>query len=178
MADIMYHFKSTIDGNPPPSNVQACDSSKFLSHGEFKQRVIDLVNHERNKAGLGPLVNNCYLEKTAQGHSDDMMNRDYFDHNTPEGVSPEQRIDQSGYLTSYYECLCSKSQTTGENIAVGQTNPEEVVDTWMNSPPHRANILNTTFSEIGIGITDVPKSNKEYEGYYWVQNFGDIQLNE
>ncbi|MFF9912427.1 CAP domain-containing protein [Streptomyces sp. NPDC013457] len=118
-------------------------------------QVISLVNAERAKAGCGPLSANATLTRAAQGHSDDMAARDYFDHTNPDGDGPGERVTAAGYPWSTY----------GENIAMGQSTPEQVMNSWMNSPGHRANILNCDFKEIGIGVHDEG-------GPYWTQVFG------
>ncbi|WP_024756644.1 CAP domain-containing protein [Streptomyces exfoliatus] len=118
-------------------------------------QVVALVNEERAKAGCGPLTANATLTSAAQGHSDDMAARDFFDHTNPDGAGPGERVTAAGYPWSTY----------GENIAMGQSTPEEVMDSWMNSPGHRANILNCDFKEIGIGI-------HSSGGPYWTQVFG------
>ncbi|MFH8574914.1 CAP domain-containing protein [Streptomyces zaomyceticus] len=118
-------------------------------------QVIALVNAERAKAGCGPLTANATLTKAAQGHSDDMAARDFFDHTNPDGAGPGERVTSAGYPWSTY----------GENIAMGQSSPEQVMESWMNSPGHRANILNCSFKEIGVGI-------HSEGGPYWTQVFG------
>ncbi|MFJ5829398.1 CAP domain-containing protein [Streptomyces sp. NPDC093089] len=118
-------------------------------------QVIALVNAERAKAGCGPLTANATLTKAAQGHSDDMAARDFFDHTNPDGKGPGDRVTAAGYPWSTY----------GENIAMGQQTPEQVMDAWMNSSGHRANILNCDFKEIGVGI-------HSSGGPYWTQVFG------
>ncbi|WP_406065232.1 CAP domain-containing protein [Streptomyces sp. NBC_01077] len=118
-------------------------------------QVVALVNAERSKAGCGPLTANATLTRAAQGHSDDMAARDFFDHTNPDGASPGDRVTAAGYPWSTY----------GENIAMGQSTPEQVMESWMNSPGHRANILNCSFKEIGIGI-------HSEGGPYWTQVFG------
>ncbi|MFI9743522.1 CAP domain-containing protein [Streptomyces sp. NPDC052494] len=118
-------------------------------------QVVALVNAERAKAGCGPLTANATLNSAAQGHSDDMAARDFFDHTNPDGAGPGERVTAAGYPWSTY----------GENIAMGQSTPESVMDSWMNSPGHRANILNCDFKEIGIGI-------HSSGGPYWTQVFG------
>ncbi|WP_345491616.1 sigma-70 family RNA polymerase sigma factor [Streptomyces roseoviridis] len=119
------------------------------------RQVIDLVNTERARAGCGPLTENGLLTRAAQGHSDDMAARDFFDHTDPDGDGPGERVTATGYRWSTY----------GENIAKGQRTPAQVMDSWMNSPGHRANILNCDFREIGIGIHSAG-------GPYWTQVFG------
>ncbi|MFD7319711.1 sigma-70 family RNA polymerase sigma factor [Streptomyces sp. NPDC059875] len=118
-------------------------------------QVISLVNAERAKAGCGPLTANSQLTRAAQGHSDDMAARDFFDHTNPDGKGPGERVTATGYPWSTY----------GENIAMGQSSAEQVMESWMNSPGHRANILNCSFKEIGIGIHNEG-------GPYWTQVFG------
>ncbi|MEU8762384.1 CAP domain-containing protein [Streptomyces sp. NPDC048659] len=118
-------------------------------------QVVALVNAERAKAGCGPLTSNATLVKAAQGHSDDMAARDFFDHTNPDGAGPGDRVTAAGYPWTTY----------GENIAMGQSTPAQVMESWMNSPGHRANILNCDFKEIGVGVHDAG-------GPYWTQVFG------
>jgi uncharacterized protein YkwD len=114
--------------------------------------VISLVNSERSKAGCGPVRSNSLLRTAAQRHSEDMVARDYFDHSSPDGKDPGDRVTATGYKWSTY----------GENIAAGQSTPAAVMDAWMKSPGHRANILNCAFKEVGIGLADL----------HWTQVFG------
>ncbi|MFJ6929229.1 sigma-70 family RNA polymerase sigma factor [Streptomyces nigra] len=119
-------------------------------------QVVALVNKERAAAGCGPLAEDSLLDKSAQAHSADMAARDFFDHTNPDGAGPGQRITAAGYRWSTY----------GENIAMGQQTPEAVMESWMNSPGHRANILNCSFKDIGVGVHEGPG------GPWWTQNFG------
>ncbi|MFE9880742.1 sigma-70 family RNA polymerase sigma factor [Streptomyces sp. NPDC005784] len=114
-------------------------------------QVVVLVNKERAAAGCGPLTEDTQLEEAARAHSDDMAARDFFDH-----TNPGQRITAAGYRWSTY----------GENIAMGQQTPQAVMDSWMNSPGHRANILNRSFKNIGVGV------HKGSGGPWWTQDFG------
>ncbi|MGW6392623.1 CAP domain-containing protein [Streptomyces sp. NPDC055103] len=123
--------------------------------GSVADQVLSLVNAERAKAGCGPLTANATLADAAQGHSDDMAARDFFDHTNPDGDGPGERVTASGYPWSTY----------GENIAKGQSGPEQVMEAWMNSPGHRANILNCDFKEMGTGV-------HTEGGPYWTQVFG------
>ncbi|MFI8930936.1 sigma-70 family RNA polymerase sigma factor [Streptomyces sp. NPDC053474] len=124
--------------------------------GSKAQQVLSLVNAERAKAGCGPLTHNSKLTTAAQRHSADMRSRNYFDHTSPDGTDPGQRITAAGYKWSTY----------GENIARGQQTAASVMDAWMNSEGHRANILNCSFKELGTGV-------EEGEGGpWWTQNFG------
>lgn len=118
---------------------------------EFVQQVLDLVNQERTNAGLNHLSLNSSLSDMAMAKAKDMYNNNYFDHQSPTYGSPFDMMKAFGITYS----------TAGENIAKGQTSPEEVMNQWMNSPGHRANILNSSFTQIGIA----------YYNSEWVQEF-------
>ena len=120
---------------------------------EYEQRVCDLVNDIRTQYGLSPLTVNDELSNVARIKSQDMRDKGYFSHNSPTYGSPFDMMKQFGI--SY--------RTAGENIAMGQRTPEEVVNAWMNSEGHRANILNSTFTQIGVGYVS--------DGNYWTQMF-------
>nr|WP_267244837.1 sigma-70 family RNA polymerase sigma factor [Streptomyces sp. PR69] len=122
----------------------------------FVAEVTDLVNAERAKEGCGPVSGNAQLHEAALNHSEDMAARDYFDHSSPEGTGPGERITAAGYRWSTY----------GENIARGQQSAAKVMESWMNSPGHRANILNCSFKEIGVGV------HEAQGGPWWTQVFG------
>ncbi|WP_228977019.1 sigma-70 family RNA polymerase sigma factor [Streptomyces sp. DH12] len=124
--------------------------------GSSGDRVTALVNAERARAGCGPVSRNGLLDTAALRHSEDMDARDYFDHSSPDGTDPGDRITAAGYRWSTY----------GENIARGQQSPEAVMESWMNSPGHRANILNCSFKELGVGRHDASG------GPWWTQVFG------
>ena len=136
---------------PPPTTKKPAAQSK--PGGSLAVQVVDLVNGERAKAGCGALAEESHLDKAAQDYSDDMSARDFFSHNNPEGVTFDKRIKNAGY-----------PKPGGENIAKGQTSPAQVMESWMNSEGHRANILNCSFTKIGVGVTTA--------GWYWVQDFG------
>ncbi|MFD4658819.1 CAP domain-containing protein [Kitasatospora sp. NPDC058444] len=121
----------------------------------YAQQVVDLVNAERSKAGCGPVGSEPRLASAAQSHSDDMANRNYFDHASPEGYHADHRIEAAGYSWSSW----------GENIARGQKDPAAVMNSWMNSPGHRANILNCSFTQLGVGV------RTGNNGPWWTQVF-------
>lgn len=126
------------------------------SYAAFQKKVVELVNAERAKNGLKPLTMNAQLNKTATLKSQDMAKLGYFDHNSPTYGSPFDMMKKYGI--SY--------RTAGENIAMGQTTPEQVMNGWMNSPGHRANILRASFTQIGVGVA------KNSSGrLYWTQQF-------
>ncbi|MEU6060860.1 sigma-70 family RNA polymerase sigma factor [Streptomyces sp. NPDC047097] len=139
---------------PTPSQPRPADPP--APTGSFGQQVTALVNTERQRNGCGPVSQNGQLDTAAQRHSEDMAARGYFDHTSPDGTDPGDRITAAGYRWSTY----------GENIARGQQTPASVMDSWMNSPGHRANILNCSFKEIGIGKHDGSG------GPWWTQVFG------
>ncbi|MFB5086841.1 CAP domain-containing protein [Psychrobacillus sp. PGGUH221] len=117
------------------------------------QQVVDLTNQERAKEGLKALQIDVKLTQSAQEKSQDMKNKNYFSHTSPTYGSP---FDQMKALGITYN-------TAGENIAMGQPSAEEVVDAWMKSPGHRENIMNPSFTHIGVGLSD--------SGFYWTQQF-------
>jgi uncharacterized protein YkwD len=110
--------------------------------GQYARQVVSLVNDQRSQNGCGPLSLNSKLTLAAQRHTDDMVARHFFSHTNPDGVDFSTRISRAGYTWS----------TAGENIAAGQPTPAAVMDAWMHSPGHRANILNCAFKDIGVGV--------------------------
>jgi len=115
-----------------------------------------LVNIERAKAGLPALTIDASLSKIATAKADDMVKNNYFAHNSPTYGDPWDMAKHFGY--SY--------RSFGENIAMGQSTPESVVDDWMNSSGHKANILNKGYTHIGVGIAKNAKGQ-----IYWVHMF-------
>ncbi|WP_242280898.1 CAP domain-containing protein [Bacillus cereus group sp. BfR-BA-01347] len=134
-----------------PAEQKPAEEAKSLS--EFEQRVVELTNAERAKQGLPALKVDTELSKVARIKSEDMQKNNYFDHNSPTYGSPFDMMKKFGI--SY--------TSAGENIAQGQRTPEEVVQAWMNSAGHRANILNNGFTHIGVGYVE--------SGNYWTQQF-------
>jgi uncharacterized protein YkwD len=130
--------------------------------GPEAQAVVDLVNVERISAGCAPLQVNAKLVAAAQEHSEDMALNDFFSHTGSNGSSPGQRIAAQGYSYS----------TWGENIAAGYTTAASVVNGWMNSSGHRANILNCNFEETGVGYYFLANDTGSVNYYrYWTQVF-------
>lgn len=119
----------------------------------YEKEVIRLVNEERVKKGLKELTENWELSRVARYKSQDMKDNNYFSHTSPVYGTPFQMIKNFGI--SY--------RTAGENIAKGQSSPESVVKAWMNSSGHRANILNSSYTKIGVGYVE--------NGRYWTQMF-------
>jgi uncharacterized protein YkwD len=129
----------------------------------FADRVIELVNQERANNGCPALAKNTALMNAAQGHSTDMALNDFVSHTGSDGSSPGTRATRAGYNWSAW----------GENIAAGYSSPESVVQGWMDSPGHRANILNCGYRDTGVGYYYLANDpgNVTYH-YYWTQMFG------
>ncbi|MET9541746.1 CAP domain-containing protein, partial [Streptomyces sp. NPDC006553] len=140
-------------GQPAAAPVAEAPAGKAA---RFVQDVIALANAEREKSGCGPLHSESHLRTAAQGHADDMSARGYYEHDNPEGRDAGDRMTGAGYTWS----------TWGENIHRGPKTPARAMEDWMDSPGHRANILNCSFKDIGVGVTLTAN------GPWWVQNFG------
>lgn len=128
-----------------PSRDEAADA--------YEREVVRLVNEERAAQGLKALKTNWELSRVARYKSQDMRDRGYFSHTSPTYGSPFTMIRNFGI----------SFRTAGENIAKGYATPQAVVRGWMNSDGHRANILNASFTEIGVGYVA--------SGHYWTQMF-------
>lgn len=102
------------------------------------------TNIQRNDNGLGSLNLNSQLDSAAQAKANDMVAQNYWSHDTPEGQTPWTFITAAGY----------NYQTAGENLAYGFDNSNDTITGWMNSPEHRANILNTTYQDVGFGVAN------------------------
>lgn len=111
------------------------------------------TNIQREENKLSDLTLNAALSQAAQAKANDMINRNYWSHTTPDGKEPWVFIDQTGY----------QYQAAGENLAYGFTSSSGAVTGWMNSPGHRANILNGRYSEVGFGIANSPDYQREGE---------------
>lgn len=123
------------------------------SVASFENEVVRLVNAERSKAGLAPLTQDWQLSRVARYKSQDMKDLGYFSHTSPTYGSPFEMMKSFGITY----------RTAGENIAKGYSTPEAVVKAWMNSPGHRANILNSSYTHLGVGYVA--------QGSYWTQMF-------
>ena len=119
----------------------------------FEKEVVRLVNEIRKQNGLAELTYDWQLSRVARIKSEDMRDNKYFSHTSPTYGSPFQMMKSFGITY----------RSAGENIARGQTTPQKVVDAWMNSSGHRANILNSSFTHIGVGYAE--------NGRYWTQMF-------
>lgn len=123
------------------------------SISSIEQQVLTLTNQERAKEGLKPLATDSALMDSARAKSSDMSNNNYFSHTSPTLGSPFDQMKAKGI----------QYKAAAENIAMGQRTAAEVVKGWMESPGHRANIMNGNFTHIGIGY--------DAQGHYWTQQF-------
>ena len=130
-------------------NIPQIDASVLA----FESEVIRLVNEQRVQNGLKPLTANWELSRVARYKSQDMVDNRYFSHTSPTYATPFQMMRSFGL----------NFRTAGENIAYGQRTPQAVVNGWMNSSGHRANILNASYTQIGVGYV--------VNGHYWTQMF-------
>ncbi len=124
------------------------------------QKVLELVNQERTHRGLNAVTLNPQLTRLAEDYACQMIDQGFFDHFTPgpEPLGPGERAIDAGYI---FLALC-------ENLAAGQTSPEQVMTEWMASESHRQNILGPQWREVGIAV----RAGGEH-GVYWVQEFGN-----
>ncbi|MBB4889573.1 uncharacterized protein YkwD [Streptomyces netropsis] len=148
-----------VGGRPDEVYWTAVWARPFTEDGlaRLASEVVTLTNAERTAAGLRPLAVDPRLTAAAQGHSTDMVGRDFYSHTTPEGREPWDRAAAAG----------CPHRGIGENIACGQRSPVDVLRGWMDSPGHRANILTPHFTHIGIGYATGSRA-----GTYWTQLFG------
>jgi uncharacterized protein YkwD len=126
-----------------------------------RSRVVGLVNAERSRNGLAPLWENAALTNAAEGYAAYMASADFFSHTGPDGSTVASRAAAAGYVGWTW---------LGENIAAGQSTPEQVFQAWMNSPSHRTNMLSPSAREIGIGHGY--GAGARYR-HYWTMSLGD-----
>ena len=132
-------------------NNQTEEAATDKTSRSYELEVVRLVNLERAKNGLSALTEDAELSRIARLKSRDMHDLGYFDHTSPTYGTPFQMMKAFGV----------RYQSAGENIAMGYASPEAVVSAWMNSPGHRANILNASYTKIGVGLYN----------RYWTQHF-------
>lgn len=147
-----------IQANPQIPNINRINPGQKINvpsqNGySVEQEVIRLVNQERAKNGLSALKYDWELARVAEHKSLDMRSLGYFSHTSPTYGSPFDMMKNYGI---HY-------QAAGENIAKGQTSAQQVMNAWMNSSGHRANILNSSYTHLGVGYVS--------DGHYWTQMF-------
>ncbi|MFJ1643696.1 CAP domain-containing protein [Streptomyces sp. NPDC088258] len=148
-------------GNSAPASGTAPTTDNATEHttsapdSSTAAAVLSLVNQERAKVGCAAVRADASLDALAQAFSDDMAARGFFDHTDPDGRTPWDRADEAGV-----------KNLGGENIARGQATAQAVMDSWMNSDGHRANILNCDYTRLGVGV------HTGSGGPWWTQDFG------
>lgn len=139
-----------------PTAPTAPDTTASAELEAFEARVLELTNSFRVENGKAPFQNDAKLNAAAEGWSEAMAKGDFFRHSTPE------QVEQEGY----------QWRSWGENIAVGYRTPEAVVQGWINSPGHRANMLSDDFKEIGVGHYYLAEDSGSVNyNHYWTQTF-------
>ena len=133
----------------------------------FAQEVLRLTNEFRAENGRRPLKLNQELNAAAQKHSRAMAQGDFFSHTSLNGDRPWDRAEDEGYT----------ARSMGENIAAGQRTPQQVVQGWINSPGHRRNLLNPSYTELGVGYFELENDTGRVNyNRYWTQKFGSGDL--
>ncbi|QDI93091.1 hypothetical protein EPH95_09745 [Salicibibacter halophilus] len=154
-------YEEENDGQQDDEEQQADESQQEEDNDhevtEYEREVVDLTNEEREAHGLSPLELDTDLAEVATAKSDDMRENDYFSHQSPVYGSPFDMMEEYGVDFT----------VAGENIAMGQQSPEQVVNGWMESEGHRENILREDFTHIGVGHVD----QDGIGGGYWTQMF-------
>lgn len=139
----------------PKTEAPKTEAPKPATGTSVQTQVLTLVNQERSKVGCSPLTLSSSLTSLAENFSQDMAARDFFDHTDPDGDTPWDRAAAAGI-----------TNLGGENIARGQADAQAVMDSWMNSEGHRANILNCDYKTLGVGVYIADG------GPWWTQDFG------
>ena len=143
--------------------VLALAEPSIAFRGDWRAEILERVNAFRSGHGLMPLKIDLKLNTAAQRHADDMAQRDYFAHVSPEGGTVGQRASQAGY----------RWRLVLENLAAGQATPKEVVEGWKGSPGHRKAMLDPYVRELGVGYAYLPRDNGRIKAYhYWAMSMG------
>lgn len=145
---------SSNNQDKTPDKIETIENTP-TNASSMETEVLRLVNIERQKQGLSPLKLSSELSKVAKMKSQDMADKNYFDHTSPTYGSPFDMMKQFGI----------KYTTAGENIAKGYNSAEAVMNGWMNSPGHKANILSSNFGTLGVGYVNQGGTT------YWTQMF-------
>jgi uncharacterized protein YkwD len=157
-----------------PASASSCPNTQVrvvgLSQGAMEDSIACLINQERASYGAAPVQPDPSLREAALGHSDEMIQLGYFEHTSPAGVTFVERIQDTGYTRG------ARHWEVGENLVWGTgplSTPRSLVTSWMNSPPHRENLLNARFREIGIGaVAGTPESSLDLTGVTVSSEYG------
>jgi uncharacterized protein YkwD len=157
-----------------PASATSCPDTKVqvtgLSQGAMESSIACLINEERAASGAPPVEPNTALRQAALSHSEEMVQLGYFEHTSPAGVTFAERIQETGYTQGarYWEL--------GENLVWGTgslSTPQALVTSWMNSPPHRENLLHPRFREIGIAaVVGTPEDSRDLTGVTVSSDYG------
>jgi len=141
-----------------------------LSQAAMESSIACLINEERTAYGVPPVQANSDLREAALSHSREMVDQSYFEHTSPAGVTFIDRIAATGYTRGV------RSWEVGENLVWGTgtlSTPRSLVTSWMNSPPHRENLLRARFREIGIAaVVGTPESSRDIGGVTVSSEYG------
>jgi uncharacterized protein YkwD len=151
----------------------AISAANFVAVGEavppaptldaFEAEVLARTNQFRQDNGISPLTANAKLSQAAETHSQNMANLDFFSHTGQDGSSAGDRAIAAGYESSF----------VGENIGAGYSTPATAVQGWINSPGHRANLLNASYTQLGVGYVFLAEDTGNANwNHYWTQVFG------
>ena len=136
----------------------------------MENSIACLINQERASRGLQPVAPNGDLRQAALSHSNEMISDGYFEHTSPAGVTFMDRIESTGYMRK------ARSWVIGENLVWGtgpRSTPQALVTAWMNSPPHRENLLRPNFREIGVAaVPGTPESRSDLTGVTVSSEYG------
>ena len=163
---------AAVASTAPCANVDLTPTSNNLA--AVQSATLCLVNQVRGEHGLPALSENSDLQQAALGHNNDMVARDYFEHTDPSGGTPLSRIEATGYIANN-----NISYLVGENIAWGTlslSTPAAIVNAWVNSPDHLANILDATYTDTGLAVNpQAPASLAQgQQGAIYTEDFGGI----
>ena len=155
---------------PEPAQVKDCDGAAMTLDGA-KAELLRLHNEERAEQGAPALCVHPQLQAAAQGHAEDMLKRGFYEHVTPEGADPGDRISRAGYPFATYgeNNNMVRSDLAGEP---GRQEIREAVESWMESPGHRENLLNPAFHEVGFGVATGRYATEPGTATMYVANFG------
>lgn len=141
-----------------------------LGEAQMESSITCLINDERTSYGLQPVTTNSDLHQAAMSHSNEMIDESYFEHTSPAGLTFMDRIESTGYMQG------ARTWTVGENLVWGTgplSTPQALVTAWMNSPPHRENLLRPTFRELGVAaLAGTPVSKSDLTGVTVSSEYG------